>query len=113
MSLGINVRMAFHTGNVPVYGILDIFPVDGHGYLLSFYSLEDILFFVTGETFSIGSSEYQAFAFQPVGMMTVGAGRNGSGFLFPELALNDFDMHFFDSGMAFGAGRSDVSGRNR
>jgi hypothetical protein len=39
-----------------------------------------------------------------MGPVTVGAGRNSSWLLFPEFAFDDFYMHFFDPGMALGAG---------
>jgi hypothetical protein len=44
-----------------------------------------------------------------VGKVTVSASWNCTRFLFPELSFDDFDMYLFNPGVAFGAGRSDVS----
>ena len=62
------------------------------------------------EAFPVRGPENQAFSFQFVGVVTVSTSWYGSGFLFPEFALNDLDMNFFNSGMAFGAGFGYVTG---
>jgi hypothetical protein len=42
-------------------------------------------------------------------LMTVGTCRYGPWLLFPEFALDDLDVHFFDPGMAFGACVGDIA----
>jgi len=112
MFLRIDISVTLHTWNISMHRILNVLLVDRHGNLLSFNSLDYILFFVTDKTFLVGRAQHQAFSFQFVGMMAVGASRYGPRFLFPELAFNDLDMDFFNSGMAFGACAGHISSRD-
>jgi len=112
VSLRVDVGMAFHAGNIAMHRILNILLVDRHGDLLFLDGFEHIVFLMTDKAFPVSCAKHQGFSLKLVWMVTVGAGRYGTGFSFPELSLDDFEMDFFNPGMAFGACCGDVQRRD-
>jgi hypothetical protein len=108
--LRIDVGVTLHTGNVSVLGVLDVFFVNSHGNFLSLGCFHHIFFLMAFEALAVRCPEHKTRPSDRMRLMAVRAGRNSARLLFPELSLDDFNMDFFDTGMALCAGCGDVAG---
>jgi hypothetical protein len=113
MPLWIDICVAFHAGDVPVFRILQLFFLDGQRDLFTLYRLENIVCFMTFQAFPIRRSKDQAGSTDRVRPVTICTGRNCAGFCLPEFTSYDFGVDLFDSGMTLGAGSGYIFCRDR
>jgi hypothetical protein len=108
-----HIYVALHAGSVLVDGILDHVFIHGQRDRLPVDNLMDVFLFMTFQTLTVSRPHYDRGPSNGMRLMADGAGRHGAGFRFPELSLDDLDMHLFDAGVTGHAGVSDVPGRDR
>jgi hypothetical protein len=109
LKLGGDVGVTFDAGDTAVDGILDFLLLDGERDLFPLNDLVDVRLFMALQALSICGAQDQILSPKRVRPVTVVAGGNGSGFLFPELTPDNLDMHLLDAGVAGGTGGGDVA----
>jgi hypothetical protein len=109
LSLGIDIGVAFDTGNVFVCRFLDVLFGDCKRDFLSFYLFDDVFCFMTFQALPVRGPDNQTGPVYRVRLVAVRAGWNSTWLPFPKFSLDNFGVDFFDPGMAFGAGCGDVT----
>ena len=108
----IDVVVALDAGNIAMNGSRQHLRIHDDRRRVRFRGVTKAGRFMAFETAAVGNRDAYVFFPNLVGEVAIGAGRNGSGRLFPYLPLDDLNVNVLDPGVALHAGCGNVPWRD-